>query len=256
MEAFLATAVRIRRLNRSFLAAAEQRAIRWILPRISESIAPIHLTAVGLFGSVLAGAALVGCNWSPIWLPLVIVGVALNWFGDSLDGSLARYRQTERPRFGFLVDHTCDLFSQVIMIVCFGLSPFLSLVAAFIVLLCYLLFSAYTYIRAATQSIHQMAYIGVGATEFRILMVAWALIGTTVGLHESLVNSPDKLDALDLTIAFLAAIAVVGLGAKAVMDAYQIAIEEEEQLRASGSDFRASISKGPVSGVNDQKSTG
>jgi phosphatidylglycerophosphate synthase len=256
MEVFLATAVRIRRLNRSFLADAEQSAIRWLLPRISRSIEPIHLTAIGVFGSILAGAGLVGCNWSFFWLTLVIVGVALNWFGDSLDGSLARYRQTERPRFGFLVDHTCDLFSQVIMIVCFGLSPFLSLVAAFIVLLCYLLFSAYTYIRAAVQNIHQMAYIGVGATEFRILMIAWALIGAALGLHESLVNSPDKLDGLDLTIAFLAGIAVVGLGAKAIIDAYQIAIEEEDQLRASGSRVRASTSERPLSGANDQKSTG
>ena len=84
-----------------------------------------------------------------ICLAAVVVGVALNWFGDSLDGSLARYRHTERPRFGFLVDHTCDLFSQILIIVAFALSPFLTLVSALVVLLCYLLFSAYTYIRAA-----------------------------------------------------------------------------------------------------------
>ena len=256
MEAFLVDAVRIRRLNRSFLADAEQRAIRWILPRISNSIDPIHLTVVGLFGAVLAGVALVGCNWSPYWLICVVAGVALNWFGDSLDGSLARYRQTERPRFGFLVDHTCDLFSQVIIIVCFGFSPFLSLTAAFIVLLCYLLFSAYTYIRAATHSVHQMAYIGVGATEFRILMVAWAFIGTALGLHETLVNSANKFDVLDLTIAFLAAIAVMGLGAKAMTDARQIAIEEELQLQASGSVRREPASAELLSAAFDRKSAG
>ena len=66
----------------------------------------------------------------PFAVSPVIVGVALNWFGDSLDGSLARYRREERPRFGFLVDHTCDLFSQILIIVAFGLSPFLSLVSA------------------------------------------------------------------------------------------------------------------------------
>jgi phosphatidylglycerophosphate synthase len=226
----------VRRLNRSFLAEAEQRAIRWILPRIPSSVTSLHLTIIGLVGSFLAGGALIGCNWSRKWLPVVIVGVALNWFGDSLDGSLARYRKTERPRFGFLVDHTCDLFSQIVIIVCFGLSPFLSLIAAFIVLLCYLLFSSYTYIRAAVQNIHQMAYVGLGATEFRILMVVWASIGCVVGLHESLVSSPTKLDTLDLTIAILGGIAVVGLAIKATTDAHNIAVEEKGHLHAANHD--------------------
>jgi phosphatidylglycerophosphate synthase len=174
----------LRRYNRSFLADAEQRVIRWTLPRIPPSVTSLHLTYLGLAGSVLAGAALVGCNWSHYWLPVLCLGVALNWFGDSFDGSLARFRNSERPRFGFLVDHTSDLFSQVVIIVCFGFSPFLSLIASLVVLLCYLLFSSYTYIRASVQNIHQMAYIGVGATEFRILMIAWALIGAAVGLRE------------------------------------------------------------------------
>ena len=189
-----------KRYNRSFLAAREQDLIRWILPQIPRAVNSLHLTIIGLVGSLLTAVALIGCNWSFFWLPLVTLGVGLNWFGDSLDGSLARYRQEERPRFGFLVDHTCDLLSQVLIIVAFGLSPFLSLVSALVVLLCYLLFSAYTYIRAATQHIHQMAYIGVGATEFRILMIAWSLIGAVSGLHEPLVNG---LSTIDLTILTL-----------------------------------------------------
>jgi phosphatidylglycerophosphate synthase len=218
----------VRRHNQSFLANAEQDAIRWILPRIPRSVTSLHLTLLGLFGSVLAGAALIGCNGSLFWFPLFVLGVVLNWFGDSFDGSLARYRKAERPRFGFLVDHTCDLFSQIVIIICFGFSPFLSLIAAFVVLICYLLFSAYTYIRAAVENIHQMAYIGLGATEFRILMVAWGLIGAVVGLHESYASGPSRLD---LAIAFLGAFAVVGLAIKAITDARNIAAEEQEHLK-------------------------
>jgi phosphatidylglycerophosphate synthase len=174
-------------------------------------------------GSLIASIALIGCNWSSSWLPLVALGVVLNWFGDSLDGSLARFRKAERPRFGFLVDHTCDLFSQIMIIVAFGLSPFLSLVSALVVLLCYLLFSAYTYIRAAAHHIHQMAYIGVGATEFRILMIVWAMIGTAFNLREPLVDGLSRLDAV---ILFLAGMAVIGLAFKAISDARLVAFEE------------------------------
>ena len=212
-----------KRHNRSFLAESEQSLIRWILPRLPRSVASLHLTILGLFGSLIASLGLIGCHWSYWSLSAVLLGISLNWFGDSLDGSLARYRREERPRFGFLVDHTCDLFSQIALIVAFGLSPFLSLIAAFTILLCFLLFSAYTYIRAAAHHIHQMSYIGVGATEFRILMVLWAFLGAAIGIREPLVNG---LSGLDIAILILAAFAVIALGVKAVKDARIIAEEE------------------------------
>jgi phosphatidylglycerophosphate synthase len=225
------------RQNRSFLAQSEQSAIKWILPRIPLGVTSLNLTVIGLSGSVLAAVALVGCNWSKLWLPLVAVGVFLNWFGDSLDGSLARFRKDERPKFGFLVDHTCDLFSQILIIVAFGLSPFLSLVSALVVLLCYLFFSAYTYIRAAAHHVHQMSYIGVGATEFRILMIVWASLGTFLDIREPLVSG---LSPLDVGILILAAFAVVGLGWKAVSDARQVAMEENTVL-SQASQTQASV---------------
>ena len=212
-----------RRHNRSFLAENEQKLIRWILPRLPESVTSLHLTIVGLAGSALTALALIACNVTSWAVVFVAIGVAINWFGDSLDGSLARFRNEERPRFGFLVDHTCDLFSQLLIIVAFGFSPYLSLVSALTILLCYLLFSAYTYIRAATHHIHQMAYIGVGATEFRILMIVWSCLGAAVGLHEPLVNGMSKLD---YTILGLAGMAVCGLVYKLVVDAAEIAREE------------------------------
>jgi phosphatidylglycerophosphate synthase len=245
----LESSVDVRRFNRSFLAEAEQGAIRWILPRIPRSVAPFHWTIVGLAGAVLACGALVGCNWSVLWLPFVIFGVLINWFGDSLDGNLARTRKVERPRFGFLVDHTCGLFSQILIIVGFGLSPYLSITAAFIVLLCYLLFSSYTYIRATVQNIHQMSYIGLGAIEFRILMVAWALIGSIVGLREPIVGSSAKLDSLDIAIAILGAIAVMGLAIKASTDAYNISIEETKVLHARVHDAAVREASAPQDGA-------
>ena len=134
------------RQNGSFLALAEQRLIRALVSRMPSAVTSLHLTVVGMCGAFIASAGLVLCHVSAYWLLLVVIGIGLNWFGDSLDGSLARFRREERPRFGFLVDHTCDLFAQIMIIVAFGLSPFLSLVSALTILLCYMLFSAYTYI--------------------------------------------------------------------------------------------------------------
>ena len=230
-----------KRQNRSFLAELEQKLIRWILLRIPRPVTSMHLTMLGLFGAFIASVALIGCNWSLWCLPTVVVGIALNWFGDSLDGSLARFRQEERPRFGFLVDHTCDLFSQIMLIVAFGFSPFLSLIAAFTVLLCFLLFSAYTYIRAAAQHVHQMSYIGVGATEFRILMIGWAIFGSAAHLKEPLVGS---LSALDISILVLAGCAVVGLSVKAITDARQVALEESgAHINETAKEHSASVTQ-------------
>lgn len=214
-----------KRDNRSFLAEMEQRLIRFLICRFPPTLKPDHLTAFGLLGSAITAMALIGLNWSQAFLLFVPIGVAMNWFGDSLDGSLARYRKIERPRFGFLVDHTSDLFSQVLIIMGFGFSPLFSLPSALMVLVCYLMFSAYTYIRACAHHVHQMSYIGVGATEFRILMIVWCFVATLIGpsMHVQAVGS---LSRLDLTLCILSGFALVGLFYKAFRDAKQIAEEE------------------------------
>lgn len=218
-----------KRDNRSFLSEWEQRLIRFLLPRFPRGVMPNHLTLVGMAGACIVAIGLIGCNRSSAFLGLVPIGIGMNWFGDSLDGSLARYRRIERPRFGFLVDHTSDLFSQILIIMGFGLSPLFSLTSALIVLVCYLMFSSYTYIRACAHHVHQMSYIGVGATEFRILMVVWCLVASLIGpgMHDNAVGS---LSRLDLTLSILAGFAMVGLLLKAVADARQIAAEEKPMV--------------------------
>jgi phosphatidylglycerophosphate synthase len=229
-QADIAPQADIARKNTSFLALAERRALQALVRRIPENVTSLHLSAVGFAGACLAAAGLVGSRFSRFSVALVVLGLVINWFGDSLDGTLARYRQQERPRFGFLVDHTLDLFSFIILIVAFGLSPFLSLISAFVVLLCYLLFSAYTYIRAAANHVHQMSYIGVGATEFRLLMAAWSIIGVVIGLDEPTIG---RLTSIDLAICSLGALAVIGLGVKAYGDARQVAVEEGRPSEAA-----------------------
>lgn len=221
----MTTAEKPSRHYQSFLASGEQKLVRAIIAELPPQITPLHLTKIGLFGSIVAAIALVGCRWSLLWLPLVPVGVFLNWFGIALDGPLAVYRAEARPRLG-LVEHTYDLFSQILIIVAFGLSPFLSIEAAFIVLVCYLLFSTYTYIRAIARHVQQMSYIGMGATEFRILMVVWAFSAHAMGIDATLGQGVSHLDA---AIAILAVIAVFGLAYKAVSDARCVAMDEKHR---------------------------
>src|SRR5208283_2194744 len=220
----------LNRKNSSFLAHSEQKLIQWILPRIPARTTSLHLTGFGMVGSFAAAVALIGCNWSHLWLPIVALGISINWFGDSLDGALARFRNEERPRFGFLVDHTCDLFSTIMLIVAFGFSPFLSLVAALSVLLCYLLFSSYTYIRAAAHHVHQMSYLGLGGTEFRILMIGWSYLAAFLEVREPLVNG---VSGLDIGVLALAVIAVLTLALKAIGDARDVALEESMNFEAA-----------------------
>jgi hypothetical protein len=210
------------RHHQSFLASGEQKLVHAIIAELPPRITPLLLTKLGLFGAVVAAVALVGCRWSLLWLPLVPVGVFVNWFGIALDGPLAVYRGEARPRLG-LVEHTYDLFSQILIIVAFGLSPFLTIESAFVVLICYLLFSAYTYIRAIARHVQQMAYIGMGATEFRILMAVWAFAAHSLGIDATLGKGVSGLDA---AITILAIFAVCGLAIKAFSDARCVAMDE------------------------------
>lgn len=210
------------RHHQSFLASAEQKLIGAIIAELPRSVTPMQLTRIGLFGAIVAATALIGCRWSPLWMPLIPIGIFLNWFGIALDGPLALYRKEEHPRLGF-VEHTYDLFSQLLIIVAYGLSPFLSLESAFIILICYLLFSAYTYIRAIVRHVQQMAYIGLGATEFRIMLAIWPFAAHAMGINEIGDVGVSRLDA---AIMILAALAVCGLGVKALTDARRVAADE------------------------------
>lgn len=208
--------------HQSFLAPAEQKLVRALIAELPDSISPLQLTRIGFFGAVVTAVALVCSCWSTLWTPLIPLGVFLNWFGAALDGPLAVRRRTTDPRFG-LLEHTYDLFSQILIIVAFGISPFLSMESALVVLICYLLFSAYTYIRAIARHVQQMAYIGLGATEFRILMALWPFAAHAMGIDETIDVGHSQLDS---AILILAAFAICGLGIKALSDARRVSVDE------------------------------
>ena len=163
------------RENNSLLAGIERRLLIWIAHRIPMRINSDHLSALGLsamLGSGLSFAAFVLTPWAA-WG--VVVSLALNWFGDSLDGTLARVRSQQRPRYGYYVDHVIDLAGAVLLMTGLAFSGLMTPLVAAVVLAAYLLVSAETYLATHARGVFTMSVLGFGPTELRILVAIGAL---------------------------------------------------------------------------------
>ncbi len=158
------------RTNGSPLAAAERRALVHMAQRLPAWVTPDHLSGLGLAAMAAAGLSFWAAQYWVAALAGVVVSLALNWFGDSLDGTLARVRRQERPRFGFYVDHIIDLAGATMLFCGLGASGFMSPVVALGVLAAYLLVSAEVYLATHVRGEFKMTFLGVGPTELRILL--------------------------------------------------------------------------------------
>lgn len=159
------------RVNRSLTAAAEKRALIWMAQRAPRCVTSDQLTILGLCAQVAAGMFYALSRFNPYFLLAVILCLVLNWLGDSLDGTLARVRNQQRPRFGFYVDHMVDLFGSIALMLGLGCSGFLHWQTALAMLIAFLLLSAETYLTTYTLSQFQMSQGFFGPTEIRILLV-------------------------------------------------------------------------------------
>src|SRR5262245_48428839 len=159
------------RVHKSVLAAAEKRTLIYIAERLPRAINSDHLSAVGLAAMLGAGLSFAAYRVSPAWAALGVVGfLAANWFGDSLDGTVARVRQQQRPRYGFYVDHVIDLAGSTLLLSGLACSGLMSPLIAASLLCAYLLVSAETYLATHASGIFRMSFMGFGPTELRILI--------------------------------------------------------------------------------------
>ena len=159
------------RLQESWLAAAEKRALYWLAVRTPGRIGPDHLTALGLLAQIGAGAGYALASRNRLALLAVIACLALNWLGDSLDGTLARVRDRQRPRYGFYVDHMVDIFGSVALMCGLGLSGFAHWHTTIAMLIAFLLLSSESYLATYTLSRFQLSQGIFGPTEIRILLI-------------------------------------------------------------------------------------
>jgi phosphatidylglycerophosphate synthase len=163
------------REHRSVLAAAERQLLIFVAHRLPRQIHSDHLTALGFAAMGLAGAAFAAARWDLRALWLVVVALVLNWFGDSLDGTLARVRRAERPRYGFYVDHVLDIAGTTLLLSGLACSPFMTPVVALGVLVAYLLVAGEVFLATAVRGVFKMSVGGIGPTELRILLAAGTL---------------------------------------------------------------------------------
>jgi archaetidylinositol phosphate synthase len=180
----IATAGNHVREHSSLLAAPEKRLLIWIARRLPAAINSDHLTLLALLAMAAAGAAFAVSHWQPLALWGVVIALAVNWFGDSLDGTLARVRRVERPRYGFYVDHVLDIAGISLLLGGLALSGFMTPLVTMVLLIAYLLVSAEAYLATAAHGVFRMSFLWFGPTELRIVLAA----GTIALFNDPFVN--------------------------------------------------------------------
>ena len=158
------------RVQENVIATSEKKILTWLASRTPEAVNSDHLTALGALGMLLTGASYAFAAYSQYGLLLACAFLALNWLGDSLDGTLARYRNRQRPRYGFYVDHIMDCFGVTAVIAGLSASDFMQPMVAAWVLIAYLLLSAEIFLATYALGKFEMSYVGIGPTELRILL--------------------------------------------------------------------------------------
>jgi phosphatidylglycerophosphate synthase len=164
------------RQHNSILAAAEKRALIWMAHRLPRWIHSDHLSGLGLVSMAGAGLAFWMAGMDPVaGAALVVLCLALNWFGDSLDGTVARVRDQQRPRYGYYVDHVIDLAGTAMLFAGVAASGLMSPGIATLVVAAYYLVSAEAFLATHSRGLFKMAFAGVGPTELRLLLAAGAI---------------------------------------------------------------------------------
>lgn len=213
------------RIQESITAPVERKILAWFAARTPESISPDYLTALGFAAQILAGACYALSRWNKYFLIASTFFIAVNWLGDSLDGTLARYRNRLRPRYGFYVDHVTDTFGGVFLMSGLALS-FLHWQIAIGMLVAFLVLSIESYLATYTIGKFRMSYALFGPTEIRILLV----IGNVALIFRPYAHlAGHKFPLFDVG----GAIAIVGMTGMAVIATaiHTAQLYQEERLR-------------------------
>jgi archaetidylinositol phosphate synthase len=192
------------RVHGSFLAAAEKRLLVWLAERMPGWVNSDHLTALGAAGMTLAGLALAISRWYPSTLLAANFFLCVNWFGDSLDGTLARVRDQQRPRYGFYVDHVVDVLGAVILLAGYGASGAMHPLVAAALLVAFLMVMAEVMMATYCLGNFQMSFWRLGPTELRIFLMIGnvALLWHPSALGIGLFDWGGAIGAVGLLVTF------------------------------------------------------
>ena len=160
-----------KRVNDILLGPLERPALQWLAARMPVWVTPDSLTALGVLGALVTTLGYILSNIDKNFFWLASFGLLVNWFGDSLDGTLARHRKIERPKYGFFTDHVTDTFSQAVMFLGLGLSPFINFNVACLTLISLFMLEILVYVRTSVVGEFKISYGGLGPTELRVVAI-------------------------------------------------------------------------------------
>jgi archaetidylinositol phosphate synthase len=159
----------------SILAKAEKLALVWMAQRLPRRVNSDHLTLLGFTAMMLAGIAYGAANRYPLALLFVVPALAINWLGDSLDGTLARVRDQQRPEYGYYVDHVLDMVGTFCLLGGLALSGYMNPLLALGMLAAYMTAAAEEFLATHVRRVFHLSFLGFGPTELRLILAAGTL---------------------------------------------------------------------------------
>lgn len=192
------------RVNDILLGPIERPALAYFCKIAPAWATPDTMTLIGVLGALMIAAGYILTKYNMAFLWLASAGFIVNWYGDSMDGSLARFRKVERPKYGYYVDHVVDMVDEFIVIISLGISPLVHFEVAVLALIGYLMLSGHVFLRTYVDNVFKISYSKLGPTEVRVIFilinsVVFFLKNPQVGV---LFNTPFSL--FDLLIGFVA----------------------------------------------------
>jgi phosphatidylglycerophosphate synthase len=212
------------------LARPEGRVLEWIARRLPRWVMPDHLTALGVIAAIGIAAAYALSNRDPAWLWAASGLLVVHWLGDSLDGTLARVRRIERPRYGYYLDHLVDAIATALIGIGLGLSPYMLLATGMVVVIAYLVLSINTYLETKVFGVFSLGYGRLGPTEARVALI---VVNTVLALGLAPVVA--GLGLIDVAVLGAAAVMVAALAARAFRNLRELARVEPPARPQAGS---------------------
>jgi archaetidylinositol phosphate synthase len=214
------------------LARPEGRVLEWIARRLPAWVTPDHLTALGVLAAIGIAAAYALSNQDPIWLWAASGLLVVHWLGDSLDGTLARVRRSERPRYGYYLDHLVDAIATALIGIGLGLSPYMLLATGLVIVIAYLVLSINTYLETNTLGVFSLGYGRLGPTEARLGLVAINTL-LALGVLPAITVLGLGVTVLDVAVLAIAALMLGALFIRAFRNLRELARLEPPRPQAA-----------------------
>lgn len=210
------------RVNDILLGPLERPALQWLAAHMPRWVNSDILTGIGILGAVIISVSYWLTNYNRYFLLVASLGLVINWFGDSLDGTLARYRKKERPKYGFFVDHTVDAFNEVLIFLGLGFSPYFSYEIATLALIGYLLVSVMVYVRTCVVGKFVLSYARLGPTEIRVIAIIANTVVFFIGVPLISLSSW-TINALDILLGLVAGVLFIIFIVTSISQAIELA---------------------------------